>query len=274
MLSDGDTPPPPGFQPLPGAPTVDLSGNNLAQWADHVQEVAFHMRLPPQAVVECPTSDIVGVLDRLEGMNRVRYCRLCFGVSQQCRCSAVPYQAPGPTAALWMLPAASYAAMASPTETTASTSAVGVTPSSYQTSGLPPLEPMDTMPPLTTENLLLTAGVGRGTRGWTPPWIPTAPGPHQNGPRMPHPQVPTPGRQGATSSTPYRQQVFPPQTAAPGRAPPPVPLRARAVRDQLAKKRVPEEGLRLEVPEMDDEEIDHPLGDRGSTDVALRMTIS
>ena len=56
-------PPPPGFQPLPGAPAVDLSGNNLAQWADHIQEVTSHMRLPPPAVVECPTSDIVGVLD-------------------------------------------------------------------------------------------------------------------------------------------------------------------------------------------------------------------
>ena len=109
-----------------------------------------------------------------------------------------------------MLPAVSYMAMASPTETTASASAVGVTPSSYQTSRLPPLEPMDTMRCLTTENFLLTAGVGRGLREWTPPWIPTAPGPHQTGPMMPHLQVPTPGRQGATLATPYQQQVFPP----------------------------------------------------------------
>ena len=192
-------PPPPGFQPLPWAPAVDLSGNNLTQWADHVQEVASTMRLPPPSVVECPTSDIVGVLDRLEGMTRVRYCQLCFGVNQQCRCSVVPHQATGPTAALWMPPIASYMAMASSTETTASTSAVGVTPSSYQTSGLPPLEPMDTMPPLTTENLLLTAGVSRGIRGQTPPWTPTAPGPLQPRPRTPHSQVPTPRRQGATS---------------------------------------------------------------------------
>ena len=203
-------PPSPGSQPLPGAPAADLSGNNLAQWADHIQEVASQMRLPPQAVVECPTSDIVGVLDRLEGMTRVQYCRLCFGVSQQCRCSVVPHQAPGPTMALWMPPVVSYVAMASSTETTASTSAVGVTPSSYQTSGLPPLEPMDMMPPLTTENLLLTAGVSRGTRGQYPPRTPTTPGPRQPRPRMPHPQVPTPGRQGATSLTPYRQQVLPP----------------------------------------------------------------
>ena len=118
-------------------------------------------------------------------------------------------------ATLWMLPAVSYMAMASPIETMASTSAVGVTLLSYQTSGLPPLEAMDTLPPLTTENLFLTAGVGRGLRGQTPPWVPTTPGPHQTRLRMPHPQAPTPGRQGATSATPYQQQVFPPQTAAP-----------------------------------------------------------
>ena len=73
-------PPPPGFQPLPGALLVDLMGQNLAQWADCVLEVASHMRLPPQAVVECPTSDIVGVLDQLEGMAQVQYCQHCFGV--------------------------------------------------------------------------------------------------------------------------------------------------------------------------------------------------
>ena len=56
-------PPPPGSQPLPGAPLADLMGQNLAQWADHVQEVAYHMRLPPLGVVECPTLDIVGVLN-------------------------------------------------------------------------------------------------------------------------------------------------------------------------------------------------------------------
>ena len=141
-------PPPPGSQPLPGAPVVDLMGHNLAQWADHVQKVASHMRLPPQLAVECATSDIVGVLNRLEGMTRVRYCQFCFGVGQQCQCSAIPCQAPGPTAPLWMPPAVSYMAMVSSTETTPSISTVGVTPLSHQMSGLPPLEVMDTMPPL------------------------------------------------------------------------------------------------------------------------------
>ena len=117
--------------------------------------------------------------------------------------------------ALWAPPVVSYVAMDSSTETTASTSTIGVTPLRYQTPGLPPLEPMDTSPSLTAEDLLLTAGVGRGTRGWTLQRTPTTPGPHQHRPRMPQLQVPTPSSQGATASTPYWQQVFPPRTAAP-----------------------------------------------------------
>ena len=121
--------------------------------------------------------------------------------------------------ALWLPPVTSYAAMASSTETTASTSTVGVTPSRTSgTSGMPLLELMETSPPLTTVDLLLTAGVGRGTRGRTPQQAPTAPGPCQPGPRVPPPQMPTPGGQGATTSTPYQQQVFPPSTPAPGQS--------------------------------------------------------
>ena len=175
--------------------------------------------------------------------------------------------------ALWMPPVVSYVAMASSTETTASTSTIGVTPSRYQTSGLPLLEPMDTSPPLTTEELLLTAGVGRGARGWTPPWTPTTPGPRQPRPRMPHPQVPTPRRQGATTLTPYQQQVFPPQTTAPRQGATPSALRARVRRGWLAKKQDPEEGCHLEVPKTNDEPLDSPLEDHGSADVALKMTI-
>ena len=153
-------------------------------------------------------------------MTQVQYCRHCFGVGQKCQCSAIPHQAPGYTAALWMSPIVSYATMASSTETMASTSAVGVTQPSWsdwlhQPPGLPPLEAMDTSPPLTSENLLLTTGVGRGIRGWTQPRIPTTPGPRQTRPRMPQLQVPTPGRQEATQATPYRQQVYPPRTTAP-----------------------------------------------------------
>ena len=209
-------PPPPGFQPLPGAPLVDLAGQNLAQWADRVQEVASHMRLPPQVAVECPASDTISVLNRLEDMTRVRYCRQCFGVGQRCRCSVVPHQTPGATMALWSPPVVSYAAMASSTETIASTSTVGAT--TTLRTGMPQLEPMETLPPLSTVNLLLTAGVGKGTGRQTPLRAPTAPGPHQSRLRAPSPQVPTPGGQGATASTPYEQQVTSPSAPAPGQS--------------------------------------------------------
>ena len=105
--------------------------------------------------------------------------------------------------------------MVSSTETTASTSTAGVTPPSH----LPPQDPavklMDTLPPLTTENLLATAGVGRGHKPQTPLCIPTALGLHQTRPKMPQQQAPTPGRQEVTQATPYRQQVFPPKCPAP-----------------------------------------------------------
>ena len=72
--------PPPalGSQPLAGSMMVDLLGNSLTQWATHVQDVASGMILPPEAAVNCPQADIVGVLNQLEGLTLVRYCRFCF----------------------------------------------------------------------------------------------------------------------------------------------------------------------------------------------------
>ena len=203
-------PPPPGSQPLSGSTMVDLLGNNLTQWASHMQDVTSHMQLPPEVAASCPQSDIIGVLDRLEGLNRVRYCQSCFGVGQRCQCSALPCQAPGPTLALWTPPTVNYAAMVSSTETMASTSAAGVTHPSYLPPGMPPLKAMDMLLAPTMENLLATAGVGRGSRTRAEPQIPAAPGLCQTRPRMPQQQAPTPGGQGATQATPYRQQVFPP----------------------------------------------------------------
>ena len=105
--------------------------------------------------------------------------------------------------------------MVSSTETTASTSAAGVTPPSYLTPGMPALKAMDMLPAPTMENLLATAGVGRGHKPRTQPRMPTAPGLRQMRPRMPQQQAPTPGGQEVTQATPYRQQVFPPQHTAP-----------------------------------------------------------
>ena len=208
-------PPPLGSQPLARSTTVDLPGNSLTQWASHMQDVTSGMRLPPEAAVSCPKSDIVGVLDRLEGLTRVRYCRHCFGVGQRCQCSAIPHQAPGLTLALWTPPTVSYVAMVSSTETMASTSAAGVTHPSCPPPGMPPLEAMDTLPAPTMENLLAAAGVSRGGRTRPQPQIPTTPGLHKTRPGMPQQQAPTPGRQEATQAMPYRQQVYPPRCAAP-----------------------------------------------------------
>ena len=109
----------------------------------------------------------------------------------------------------------SYVAMVSSTETTANTSAARVTRPSYPPPGMPPLEAMDMLPAPTMENLLATAGVGRGGRTRSQPITPTAPGIHQTRPRAPQQQAPTPRRHEATQVTPYRQQVYPPQRATP-----------------------------------------------------------
>ena len=204
-------PPPLGSQPLAGSTTVDLLGNSLTQWAPHMQDVASGMILPPEVVVNCPRADIVGVLNRLEGLTRVRYCRHCFGVGQKCRCSAIPHQAPGPTSALWTPPTVSYTAMISSTKTTASTSAAGVTRPSYPPPGMPPLEAMDTLLAPTMENLLASAGVGRGGRTQSQLRTPTAPGICQARPTAPLQQAPAPERQEMNQATPYQQQVYPPQ---------------------------------------------------------------
>ena len=208
-------PPPHGSQPLAGSTAADLMGNNLTQWASDVQEVTSYMRWPPEVAVRCPPVDMIGVLNRLEGLARVRYCRSCFGVGPGCQCSAVPHQVSGPTAALWAPPTLNYSAMVSSTWTTASTSTAGVTPPSH----LPPRDPavklMDTLPPLTTENLLATAGISWGRKPQIPLRVPTAPGLRQMIPKMPQQQAPTPGRQEAMQATPYRQQVFPPKCPAP-----------------------------------------------------------
>ena len=206
---------PPGSQPLAGSTAVDLMGNNLTQWASDVQEVASYMWWPPEAAVRCPLVDMIGVLNRLEGLARVRYCRSCFGVGPGHQCSAVPCQVFGPMAALWAPPTLSYSAMVSSNETTASTSTAGVTPLSRLPPRDPAVELMDTLPPLTMENLLATAGVGRGRKPQTSPCIPTAPGLRQMRPKMPQQQAPTPGRQEAMQATPYQQQVFPPKRPAP-----------------------------------------------------------
>ena len=140
-------PPAPGTRSLAGLTTVDLPGASLTQWASHIQDVTSGMRMSLEAAVNCPTEDIVGVLNWLERLTPVKYCRLCFGVGKKCRCTNVPHQTPSQGSALWMPPTMSYATMASPTKTMASSSVGGVPPLRYPPTGPTPGDPvpMDTL---------------------------------------------------------------------------------------------------------------------------------
>ena len=167
-----------------------------------------------EKAVNCPKEDIIGVLNRLERLTPLKYCRLCFGIGDKCRCTNVPHQTPSQGSALWMPPTMSYATMASPTMTTASFPEGGVPPLRYPPPGLPPgdLALMDTLLAPSTSALLATASVGRGQRSPAGgPQTPTASGPHQ----VPHSAIqqrmPASGRHEAGQATPYQQQVYPPQ---------------------------------------------------------------
>ena len=266
-------PPPLGSQPLARSTAVDLMGNYLTQWASDVQEVTSYMQWPPEAAARCPLMDIIGVLNWLEGLARVQYCRSCCEIGQRCQCSVVPYQAPGPMAALWTPPTVSYAAMVSSTETTGSTSVAGVTPPSHRPPGMPVLEPMDTLPAPTMENLLATAGISQGHKPQTLLQAHTAPGLRQTRPKMPQQQVPTPRGQEAMQAMPYRQQVFPPQCPAPPhRAPSPVP--ARITRSWPEKREVPGVGPCPEGLRTGKEGADSPPEDPRSADGVIPVTVS
>ena len=205
---------PPGMPFLARLTTVNLTGASLTQWASYIQDVTSGMRMPLEAAVNCPQKDIIGVSNRLEMLTSLKYCCLCFGIGNKCRCTNVPRQTPSQGSALWMPPTMSYATMASPTMTTASAPVGGVPPPGYPPPGLPPGDPalMDTLLAPSTGNLLATAGVGRGQRlPAVGPWTPTAPGPHQVQPSVIQPRMPTPGRHDVGQVTPYWQQVYPPQ---------------------------------------------------------------
>ena len=209
-------PPAPGMPSLAELTTVNLRGASLTQWASHIQDVASGMRMPLEVAVNCPQEDIVGVLNQLERLTLVKYCFLCFGISKKCRCTNVPHQTPSQGSALWMPLTMSYPTMASPTETTARSSVGGVPPLRYPPPGPTPGDPapMDMLPAPTSENLLATASVSRGSRGWrlpaAGPQTPTAPGPQQVPPLATQQQMPAPGRHEVGQATPYRQQVYPP----------------------------------------------------------------
>ena len=162
-------PPPPEEQPLEGLQGIDLPEANLTQWASYVQDVASWMQKPPRAATCCPSKDMAGILHKLEDLTGIGFCHLCYALGDGCRCSKAAPQAPLSyrDLALWVPPQPSYASVASPMITTASTSIRGVSsmagpPPGFPVRGTP--SPMDVSPASQSYNLLTQAGVGRGRR--------------------------------------------------------------------------------------------------------------
>ena len=206
-------PPPPEAMPLDGLTGVNLHKANLTQWASYIQDVASGMRKPPQAAIDCPIEDIVGILHKPEKMTNITFCWFCFILGSYCRCHPKVPQAPTP---LWNPPGYSYATMATVTTTSASTSMVGVPTVADPPPGYPALPlPMDmTLPPKAT-NLLAGVGVGRGKALQTMLATVRPPGPRQVQPQSAIQQQAASARQEVTQATPYKQQVLPPQVPRP-----------------------------------------------------------
>ena len=142
-----------------------------------MQDVASGMQKPLRVATSCPSQDMAGVLHRLENLTGVGFCRLCYALGSNCRCSKATLQAPlgYGDQALWVLLQPSYASMASSTITTTSTSMRGVLPTAGPPPGFPARgapSPMDVLPAPKSYNLLAQAGVGRGL--WPQPTLGSA----------------------------------------------------------------------------------------------------
>ena len=116
-------PPSPEVEPLEGLSGADLHEANLTEWASYIQDMASGMRKPPQAAMDCPVRDMVGILHRLERMMDVTFCRFCFMVGTPCDCHPEVSSAPTPSQ---NQPRHSYAAKTAVASTSGSTSNIGV----------------------------------------------------------------------------------------------------------------------------------------------------
>ena len=171
------------------------------------------MRKPPQAAIDCPIEDIVGILHKLKKMTNIAFCWFCFVLGGYCRCHPEVPQAPTP---LWNPLGYSCATMAAVTTTSASTSMVGVPTVADPPPGYPALPlPMDTTLPPKATNQLASVGVGRGQAMQTMLATVRPPGPRQVQPQLAIQQQATSVRQEVTQATPYKQQVLPPQVPQP-----------------------------------------------------------
>ena len=88
-------PPPPLGRAAPqgGFPT-DLMEINLSDWASLVQDVAAGLQALPPRLSKCLDPEVMTLLQHLEAVTQVRFCRLCYYLDTNCRCSGVPLSTP------------------------------------------------------------------------------------------------------------------------------------------------------------------------------------
>ena len=161
--------------------------------------------------------------------------------------------------------------MVSSTETTASTSAAGVTPPSHLPPGMPAIEPMDTLLAPTMENLLATAGIGPGRKPRTLPRMPAALVSARRdliclNSRHLLPEGRKQHKQCLIDNRCSHLNVL-----HPNRAPPPVPARITGTWPE--RQKVPEEGPHPEGLKTGNEGADPPPEDPRSTDGVPQATV-
>ena len=67
---------------------------NLSDWASLVQDVAAGLQVLPPGLSNCLDPEVITLLQWLEAVNQVRFCRLCYHLDTNCRCAGVPPSTP------------------------------------------------------------------------------------------------------------------------------------------------------------------------------------
>ena len=67
---------------------------NLLDWASLVQDVAAGLQALPPGLSNCLDPEVITLLQWLEAVSQVRFCRLCYHLDTNCRCAGVPLLSP------------------------------------------------------------------------------------------------------------------------------------------------------------------------------------
>ena len=207
----------------------DLSGMNLASWADLIQDVAQGMKVvPPNLTMEVCLDSMV-LLQLLEATTGMGYCRICCQPSPQCHCLGDYQLAPTETWSQMMarMPGQGVAAsIGGPTTPGTATTEVQEQGVPSPPPGLPPPDftnwslPLPEAPP--TGGLLAPSGGLPGIRRQTVgPWASgqwasgqQAPAPPMQVPSIPQGMLPAHQPRLRQPATPYQQAVQPPSQPA------------------------------------------------------------